>query len=122
LSIGRLKPDVLLYGKPHLDNNKIMKAVEDDSTICPGLMLIVGIKLRIPGAQSIAEISPTPLEVSVAQERISFEVGVVCAHESRMKPRLLPPVRLQYSIVTNPSLVHHIAFSPNIHQHFFAGF
>lgn len=31
-----------------------MKAVEDDLTICPDLVLSVGTKLRIPGARSIA--------------------------------------------------------------------
>jgi NAD-dependent SIR2 family protein deacetylase len=54
LSIGRLRPDVLLYGEPHSDDKEILETAEDGLRICPDLVLIVGTKLGIPGAQSIA--------------------------------------------------------------------
>ncbi len=53
LSIGTLKPDVLLYSEPHPDDTEILEAVEDDLEICPDLVLVVGTKLEIPGALSI---------------------------------------------------------------------
>jgi NAD-dependent histone deacetylase SIR2 len=54
LTIGRLRPNVLLYGEPHLDNKEILETVKHDLRICPELVLIVSTKLGIPGAQSIA--------------------------------------------------------------------
>jgi NAD-dependent SIR2 family protein deacetylase len=54
LSIGTLRPDVLLYGEPHPDDGGILEAVENVLRRCPDLVLIVGTKLEIPGAQSIA--------------------------------------------------------------------
>jgi NAD-dependent SIR2 family protein deacetylase len=54
LSIGKLKPDVLLYGDPHPDDNEIVGATEDDLTICPDLVIVVG-TLEISGARSIAK-------------------------------------------------------------------
>ncbi|KAH6668515.1 DHS-like NAD/FAD-binding domain-containing protein [Halenospora varia] len=54
LSIGKLRPDVLLYGEPHPDEQEILEIAEDGSRECPHLVLIVGTKLGIPGARSIA--------------------------------------------------------------------
>ncbi|KAH8690369.1 hypothetical protein GQ44DRAFT_636967, partial [Phaeosphaeriaceae sp. PMI808] len=54
LKIGRLRPNVLLYGEPHLDDKEILETAKHDLRICPELVLIVGTKLRIPGARSIA--------------------------------------------------------------------
>lgn len=53
-SIGKLRPDVLLYGEPHPDEQEILDTAEDGLRICPDLVLIVGTKLEIPGARSIA--------------------------------------------------------------------
>lgn len=54
LRIGRLKPDVLLYGDPHPDDNEIIKVIKDGLAIRPDLVLIAGTKLRNLGAQSLA--------------------------------------------------------------------
>lgn len=54
LNIGRLRPNVLLYGEPHPDDKEILETAKHDLRICPELVLIVGTKLRIPGARSIA--------------------------------------------------------------------
>ncbi|PQE08876.1 hypothetical protein CJF31_00010797 [Rutstroemia sp. NJR-2017a BVV2] len=54
LTIGRLRLNVLLYGEPHPDDKEILEAAKYDLRICPELVLIVGTKLRIPGAKSIA--------------------------------------------------------------------
>ncbi len=54
LNIGRLRPNVLLYGEPHPDDKEILEAARHDLRICPELVLIVGTKLAIPGARSIA--------------------------------------------------------------------
>ncbi|KAF8861555.1 DHS-like NAD/FAD-binding domain-containing protein, partial [Acephala macrosclerotiorum] len=54
LRIGELRPDVLLYGEPHPDEQEILETVEDGLRICPDLVLIVGTKLGIPGARSTA--------------------------------------------------------------------
>ena len=54
LKIGRLRPNVLLYGKPHPGDNKILEASKYDLGISPELVLIVSTKLAIPGARSIA--------------------------------------------------------------------
>jgi len=45
---------VLLYGEPHPDDKEILETAEDGLRICPDLVLIVGTKLEIPGARSIA--------------------------------------------------------------------
>ena len=54
LKISRLRPNVLLYGEPHPDNKEILETAKHDLRICPELVLIVGTKLGIPGARSIA--------------------------------------------------------------------
>jgi NAD-dependent SIR2 family protein deacetylase len=54
LNISRLRPNVLLYGEPHPDNKEILETTRHDLRICPELVLIVGTKLVIPGARSIA--------------------------------------------------------------------
>jgi NAD-dependent SIR2 family protein deacetylase len=54
LNIGKLRPDVLLYGEPPPDEQEILETAEDGLRICPDLVLIVGTKLKIPGARSIA--------------------------------------------------------------------
>ncbi|MCJ1360468.1 MAG: hypothetical protein MMC33_010473 [Icmadophila ericetorum] len=54
LKVGRLRPNVLLYGEPHPDDKEILETAEHDLRICPELVLIVGTKLAIPGARSIA--------------------------------------------------------------------
>ncbi|RDL30197.1 uncharacterized protein BP5553_10475 [Venustampulla echinocandica] len=54
LRIGKLKPDVLLYGEPHPGDTEILEAVQNDLETGPDLVVVVGTKLKIPGAQSIA--------------------------------------------------------------------
>lgn len=54
LKIGRLKPNILLYGEPYPDDKEILKTAKHDLKICSELVLIVGTKLAIPGARSIA--------------------------------------------------------------------
>jgi NAD-dependent histone deacetylase SIR2 len=54
LNIGRLRPNVLLYGEPHPDDKEILETARHDLRICPELVLIVGTKLAIPGARSLA--------------------------------------------------------------------
>jgi NAD-dependent SIR2 family protein deacetylase len=51
---GRLRPDILLYGEPHPDDREILETTKYDLETCPELVLIVGTKLGIPGARSIA--------------------------------------------------------------------
>ncbi|THV49266.1 hypothetical protein BGAL_0204g00120 [Botrytis galanthina] len=53
LPIGKLKPDVLLYGKSHPDDN-IFDIIDQDLATCSDLVLVVGTKLRVPGAREIA--------------------------------------------------------------------
>jgi len=53
LPIGKLKPDVLLYGNSCSDDD-IFDIIHQDLAICPDLVLIVGTKLRVPGAREIA--------------------------------------------------------------------
>jgi NAD-dependent SIR2 family protein deacetylase len=54
LKVGRLRPNILLYGEPHPDNNEILETTEHDLGISLELVLIIGTKLAIPGARSIA--------------------------------------------------------------------
>lgn len=54
LKIGRLRPNVLIYGEPHPDDKEILETAKHDLRICPEVVLIVGTKLAIPGARSIA--------------------------------------------------------------------
>jgi NAD-dependent SIR2 family protein deacetylase len=54
LTISRLRPNVLLYGEPHPDNNEILETAKYDLRIRPELVLVVSTKLGIPGARSIA--------------------------------------------------------------------
>jgi NAD-dependent SIR2 family protein deacetylase len=54
LSIGRLKPDVLLCGEPHPDDSEIVEAIEHDLAMCPDLVLVVGTKLERHGPRSMA--------------------------------------------------------------------
>ncbi|PMD66299.1 uncharacterized protein K444DRAFT_517460, partial [Hyaloscypha bicolor E] len=54
LNISRLRPNILLYGKPYLDNKKILETTKYDLRIYPELVLIISIKLVIPSARLIA--------------------------------------------------------------------
>jgi hercynylcysteine S-oxide lyase len=53
LSIGRLKPDVLLCGEPHPDDNEIVEAVEHDMAMRPDLVLVIGTRLERDGPRSM---------------------------------------------------------------------
>lgn len=53
LSIGRLKPDVLLCGESHPDDNEIVEAVKRDVAMRPDLVLVAGTKLERDGPRSI---------------------------------------------------------------------
>jgi NAD-dependent SIR2 family protein deacetylase len=64
LKVGRLRPNVLLYGEPHPDDKEILETAEHDLRICPELVLIVGTKLAIPGARSIAANFCEPLRAA----------------------------------------------------------
>ena len=44
----------MLAKKPHPDDKEILETARHDLRICPELVLIVGTKLAIPGARSIA--------------------------------------------------------------------
>lgn len=54
LKIGRLRPNVLLYGEPHPDDKEILETAKHNLRICPELVLIISTKLAIPSARSIA--------------------------------------------------------------------
>ena len=54
LDIGILKPDVVLCGDPHPDDNEIVEAVEHDVAMRPDLVLVVGTKLGRMGPLSLA--------------------------------------------------------------------
>lgn len=49
LSIGRLRPDVLLYREPHPDDKDIVEAVKEDLRAPLDLVLVVGTRLRSQG-------------------------------------------------------------------------
>lgn len=53
LSIGRLNPDVLLCGEPHLDDNEIVNADENGLAMRPDVVLVVGTKLERDGPRSM---------------------------------------------------------------------
>jgi len=44
-----------LYGQPHPDDKEILEAIKDAMKTVPDLLLVVGTKLKIPGALSIAK-------------------------------------------------------------------
>ena len=54
MNISRLRPNVLLYSEPYLDNKEILETTRYNLRICPELVLIVSTKLAIPSARSIA--------------------------------------------------------------------
>jgi NAD-dependent histone deacetylase SIR2 len=45
---------VVLYGEPHPNSKEITEAVQSDLRAHPDLVLVVGTKLKAPGARSIA--------------------------------------------------------------------
>ncbi|PMD51122.1 uncharacterized protein K444DRAFT_545048, partial [Hyaloscypha bicolor E] len=47
---GRLKPNILLYSEPYLDNKEILETTKYNLRIYPELVLIISIKLRISSA------------------------------------------------------------------------
>ncbi|KAH6694378.1 DHS-like NAD/FAD-binding domain-containing protein, partial [Leptodontidium sp. MPI-SDFR-AT-0119] len=54
LSLGRLRPDVLLYGEPHPDDTGILQTIQSGLETGPDLVLVVGTTLKVPGSLSIA--------------------------------------------------------------------
>jgi NAD-dependent SIR2 family protein deacetylase len=53
LSTGRLKPDVLLCGEPHPDDNEIVNADEHGLAMRPDVVLVVGTKSERDGPRSM---------------------------------------------------------------------
>jgi len=49
LKIGRLRPNILLYSKSYPDNKEILETTKYNLRIYLELVLIIGIKLVIPG-------------------------------------------------------------------------
>ena len=54
MKISKLRPNILLYSEPYLDNKEILETAKYNLRICPELVLIVSIKLAILSARSIA--------------------------------------------------------------------
>jgi hypothetical protein len=54
LTISRLRPNVLFYSEPYLDNKGILEAAKQDLKIFPELVLIISTKFQVPGAYSVA--------------------------------------------------------------------
>ena len=50
LSLGRLRPDVLLYGEPHPDDTDILQTIQSGLETGPDLVLVVGTTLKVPGS------------------------------------------------------------------------
>ena len=53
LNINRLRPNILLYNKPYPNDKEILETVKYNLRIYPGLVLIIGTKLVIPGTRLI---------------------------------------------------------------------
>ena len=54
MKISKLRPNILLYDKPYLDNKEILETTKYNLRIYPELVLIINMKLAIPSARSIA--------------------------------------------------------------------
>jgi NAD-dependent SIR2 family protein deacetylase len=54
LNISRLRPNVLLYGEPYLDDKEILETAKYNLRVYLELVLIISTKLGIPSARSIA--------------------------------------------------------------------
>jgi hypothetical protein len=50
LKINRLRPNILIYSEPYLDNKEILETTKHDLRICLEVVLIIGMKLVIPSA------------------------------------------------------------------------
>ena len=54
-SIGVLRPNVVLYGEDNPDANTIGKIVQRDLRTGPDVVLVVGTRLKVPGARRLAK-------------------------------------------------------------------
>ncbi len=54
LSLGRLRPDILLYGEESLDQDAIGRVCANDIRARSDAVLVVGTKLNVPGAKRLA--------------------------------------------------------------------
>ena len=53
LGVGKLRPDIVLYGEPHPQADRIDPIVRHDIAIAPDIMLILGTSLRVDGLKRI---------------------------------------------------------------------
>ncbi|KOS22866.1 NAD-dependent histone deacetylase HST3 [Escovopsis weberi] len=49
LGVGKLRPDIVLYGEEHPNAHLISPIVTHDLTLCPDMLLILGTSLRVHG-------------------------------------------------------------------------
>ncbi len=54
LSVGRLRPDILLYGEESLDQHAIGRVCANDIRARIDAVLVVGTRLSVPGARRLA--------------------------------------------------------------------
>lgn len=53
LGVGKLRPDIVLYGEEHPDAHLIGPIVTHDISLCPDILLILGTSLRVHGLKVI---------------------------------------------------------------------
>jgi NAD-dependent histone deacetylase SIR2 len=54
LEYGRLRPNILLYGEDHWDEDSIWKIAKNDLRQRPDLVLVVGTRLKVPTPRQLA--------------------------------------------------------------------
>ncbi len=55
LGIGRLRPDLLLYGEEHPEGDIIGKIARTDLQRKPEMLIVAGTRLRVPGARQLVK-------------------------------------------------------------------
>ncbi|CAD6504697.1 BgTH12-00203 [Blumeria graminis f. sp. triticale] len=55
LTVGRLRPDIVLYGEEHPNSSLISPLVTHDLKLCPDILLVMGTSLRVHGLKVIVK-------------------------------------------------------------------
>lgn len=55
LGVGRLRPDIVLYGEEHPESQRISDIIQHDLSLAPDLLIIMGTSLKVHGLKTVVK-------------------------------------------------------------------
>ncbi|KAK7734281.1 NAD-dependent deacetylase hst3 [Cytospora paraplurivora] len=55
LGVGKLRPDIVLYGEEHPDSQRISDIIQHDLSLAPDMLIIMGTSLKVHGLKTVVK-------------------------------------------------------------------